>query len=110
MAEEILEKAKDVLDGQIDFEGQRLADSLTTALLILSGVLAFIIGIVTQEIYLASYIGLGGVALTFLVVLPPWPFFNRNPIQWLPPQGASGRPKGVLGTGGIEVDGKKVVI
>jgi len=109
MADEVLEKARDILDGQIDFEGQRLADSLTTALLFISGALAFIVGIATQEIHLTSYIGLGGVALTFLVVLPPWPFFNRHPIRWLPPQGAGGMPKGVLGAGGIEVDGKKVI-
>ena len=56
MAEELLEKARDILDGQIvgycsvllssppaltesqDFEGQRLADYLTAALLSISGV------------------------------------------------------------------------
>ncbi|KAI9864592.1 MAG: hypothetical protein M1813_003081 [Trichoglossum hirsutum] len=109
MADEILEKAKDVLDGQIDFEGQRLADFLTTTLLFVSGALAFVVGIVMQEIYLTTYIGLGGAALTFLIVLPPWPFFNQNPIRWLPPQGGTSRSKGVLGATGIEVDGKKVV-
>lgn len=30
------------------------------------------------------YVGLGGTALTFLLVVPPWPFYNKNPVKWLP--------------------------
>lgn len=28
--------------------------------------------------------GLAGAALTFLAVVPPWPFYNKNPQLWLP--------------------------
>lgn len=51
--------------------------------------LAFIIGFFLQDIKLALYIGLAGTALTFLVVVPPWPFFNRHPVAWLEPGGAT---------------------
>lgn len=48
-----------------------------------------------QDIQLALYIGLAGTALTFVVVVPPWPFYNKNPEGWLPARNA---------TSGISVD------
>jgi signal peptidase complex subunit 1 len=38
MADEILEKVRDVAEGQIDFEGQRLAERWSTVLLAIVGV------------------------------------------------------------------------
>jgi signal peptidase complex subunit 1 len=46
--------------------------------------IAFNVGYVKQDIVLAIYVGLVGTALTFLVVVPAWPFFKRNPVKWLP--------------------------
>ncbi|KAI9813754.1 MAG: hypothetical protein M1827_003544 [Pycnora praestabilis] len=101
MADQMLEKIQEVFEGQIDFEGQRQADFLTTGLLATAGAIAFIVGYTLQNIYLSLYIGLGGTALTFLVVVPPWPYFNKTPVNWLP---AATTASGI----GIEVDGKKV--
>ncbi|KAF2238521.1 microsomal signal peptidase 12 kDa subunit [Viridothelium virens] len=101
MADQLLEKVQDVLEGQIDFEGQRLAELLTTGVLSATGAIAFILGFVLQDIRLSLWTGLGGTALTFLIVVPPWPFFKQHPLQWLPAQGQTG---GIS----IEVDGKKV--
>jgi hypothetical protein len=56
---------------------------------------AFIVGYILQDIKLALYIGLGGAAFTFIVVVPPWPFFNRNPIKWLPVAGSEIAPQGI---------------
>ena len=67
-----------------DFEGQQNAEKISTALLTLSGVIAFFAGFFNQNIYHTLYVGLGGTALTFLVVVPPWPIFNQNPPPWLP--------------------------
>jgi signal peptidase complex subunit 1 len=64
--------------------------------------LAFIVGYIKQDIKLALLIGLVGAALTFLIVVPPWPFFNRHPVQWLPVGGKDNS------TGSIIVDGKVV--
>ncbi|KAH8879403.1 hypothetical protein GQ53DRAFT_756030 [Thozetella sp. PMI_491] len=50
--------------------------------------MAFLVGYFTQDIKLAVYIGLGGTALVFLVVVPAWPFFNQHPLKWLPVGGA----------------------
>ena len=38
MADQILEKVRDAAEGQIDFEGQRLAEFLATAVLAIVGV------------------------------------------------------------------------
>ncbi|CAG8982998.1 hypothetical protein HYALB_00003577 [Hymenoscyphus albidus] len=103
MADQILDQIRDVAEGQIDFEGQRFTEFLSTALLSLVGALSFIIGFIKQDIKLALMIGLGGTALTMFIIVPPWPFFNRHPVKWLP---AGGVDKS--SSEGITVDGKVV--
>ncbi|KAF7558640.1 hypothetical protein G7046_g5520 [Stylonectria norvegica] len=83
MAEETLDQVRDVIDGQIDFEGQKLVELLATVLLVVSGLLSFVVGYILQDIKLAVYVGLAGTALTFLVVVPPWPFYKTQPAKWL---------------------------
>lgn len=97
MADQLLDQVRDLTEGQIDFEGQKLAEFLATALLAIAGVIAFIVGYIKQDIRLALYIGLSGTALTFLLVVPPWPFFNRHPIKWLP-------------VGGVEKDAQDITV
>ena len=65
-------------------------------------IIAFIVGFLQQDIRMALYIGLAGSALTFLVVVPPWPFYNKNPEDWLPARNAS------AASYNINVDGQKV--
>ena len=65
---------------------------------------ALVGGYLQRDIYLTLWIGLGGAFLTMLVVVPPWPAYNKNPQLWLPSgKGLSGLPEG-----GIVVGGKKV--
>ncbi|KAL1304498.1 hypothetical protein AAFC00_003487 [Neodothiora populina] len=116
----LLEQARSVWEGQIDYEGQRLVDTLSTLLLSAAGFLAFVVGFVTQNIQNTLWIGLGGTALTFVVCVPPWPFYNRNPLQWLPARNAPVSSSSAAGDYGgytrgqglegieITVDGKKV--
>jgi len=102
MAEQLLDQARNVFEGQIDFEGQRLAELITTVLLGASGILAFFIGYLTQNIHLTVWIGLAGTLATFAVVVPPWPFYNKNPLPWLPSTNS------ITGLDFVNVDGKKV--
>ncbi|CBY00953.1 hypothetical protein IAQ61_011857 [Plenodomus lingam] len=102
MSEALLEQLREAVEAQIDFEGQRLAEMLTTVLLGAAGILAFVIGYFTQDIRLALYIGLAGTALTFAVVVPPWPFYNKNPEGWLPAHNTTSSGYNV------DVDGQKV--
>ncbi|KAI1375743.1 SPC12-domain-containing protein [Hypoxylon crocopeplum] len=103
MADQLLEQARDVVDGQIDFEGQKLAESLATALLGVVGGIAFLVGFFLQDIALALKIGLGGTALAFLLIVPPWPFFNRHPVKWLP---VGGEPATTSAQQNIVIDEK----
>jgi len=102
MADQILEQIRDATEGQIDFEGQRFAEFLATGLLAIVGGIAFIVGYFLQDIKRALLIGLGGAVLTFLLVVPPWPFFNRHPVEWLPVGGRETSSQGIV------VDGKLV--
>ncbi|EAW12487.1 signal peptidase complex subunit 1 [Aspergillus clavatus NRRL 1] len=100
--DDILGPVQDAFEGQIDFHGQRITEILSTAILIISGAAAFLIGYIYQDIHLTLWIGLAGTLLTALVVIPPWPVYNKHPEKWLVPSlGNSGGP-------GIVVDGVKV--
>ncbi len=46
-------------------------------------------GYVLKDIKLAVYVALGGTALTFAAVIPPWPIFNKHPVKWLPVGGGA---------------------
>ncbi|KAL1905171.1 hypothetical protein Sste5344_009117 [Sporothrix stenoceras] len=69
MADQLLDQIRDVAEGQILFVSQAIT---------------FVVGYILQDIKLAVYIALGGTALTFVAIIPPWPFFNKNPVKWLP--------------------------
>jgi len=45
---------------------------------------AFLVGYLLQDIKLAVWIALGGTALTFVAVIPAWPWYNKHPLKWLP--------------------------
>lgn len=64
--------------------------------------IAFFVGYILQDITLALYIGLGGTVLTFLLIVPPWSFFNKHPVQWVPVA------RSEIASQGITVDGKVV--
>ena len=65
-------------------------------------IIAFVSGLILQNIHVTLWVGLAGTALTFLIVVPPYPFYNRNQLRWLPGGGISGS------LAGVEVDGRKV--
>jgi signal peptidase complex subunit 1 len=125
----LLDQARDIYEGEIvsstppftnpisrltplpqDFRGQSLSDTLTTFLLVASSIIAVLVGFTTQDIYKTLYIGLSGTALTFLLTVPQWPFYNKKPEPWLParvPKTSAARNVD-LGGVQIEVDGKRV--
>ncbi|KAH8768059.1 microsomal signal peptidase 12 kDa subunit-domain-containing protein [Hyaloscypha finlandica] len=102
MDDQLLDQVRELAEGQIDFEGQKLAELLATAVLATVGAISFIVGFFLQDIKLSLYIGLGGTALSLLLIVPPWPFFNRHPVKWLPLAGTETKSQGIL------VDGKVV--
>ncbi|KAK5941777.1 hypothetical protein PMZ80_005728 [Knufia obscura] len=97
----IITQLQDVVDGQIDFEGQRVADLLSTVMLIVVSLVALVVGFIQQAIHLTMWITLAGTLATLLVVVPPWPSFNKNPQPWV-----GSRTK--MSHGGILVQGMNV--
>ncbi|KAJ5364710.1 microsomal signal peptidase subunit SPC12 [Penicillium cataractarum] len=98
----ILAPLQDAFEGQIDFHGQRLAELLSTVLLIIFGAISFLVGYIYKDIHLTLWTGLGGTLFTALVVVPPWPFYNQNPEKWF------GSVTGKVGGARVVVDGVKV--
>ncbi|TVY49899.1 Signal peptidase complex subunit [Lachnellula occidentalis] len=101
MADQLLDQVREAAEGQIDFEGQKLAELLATFLLAVVGVISFVVGFFKQDIKLALYIGLGGTALTLALIVPPWPFFNRHPVRWLPVGGVEKKSQGIMMDGQV---------
>ncbi|KAL4942862.1 hypothetical protein BDV06DRAFT_191298 [Aspergillus oleicola] len=97
--DDILAPVQDAFEGQIDFHGQQISELLSTGLLIISGIVSFLAGYISQDIYLSLWTGVAGTLLTGLVVIPPWPFYHKHPEKWLVP---------TTGGAGVTVDGVKV--
>ncbi|KAE8348949.1 putative microsomal signal peptidase subunit SPC12 [Aspergillus coremiiformis] len=99
--DDILAPLQDIFEGQIDFHGQRIAEILSTGLLILSGVVAFFVGYIYQDMHLTLWVGFAGTLITGLSVIPPWPMYNKNPEKWHVPLAGS------VGGARVVVDGPK---
>lgn len=96
----VLAQIQDLFEGQIDFDGQRLAEQLYTVTLSISSVVALVVGYIQQDIFLTMWIGLAATLLAMLLIVPPWPVFNQHPQPWL-------GSKATLPPGGIVVGGGK---
>lgn len=69
----------------MDWEGQRLAERLMQLILFLGGLVSFAVGFVLKS-YSAMMCGQAiAIALTVIITVPDWPFYNRHPRQWLDP-------------------------
>ncbi|KAF9150060.1 hypothetical protein BG015_008119 [Linnemannia schmuckeri] len=68
----------------IDFQGQNLAEQITQGVISAFGVIAFLAGLIAQDIRLSMYIFAAGVAIAAFLVIPAWPYLRKNPIKWLP--------------------------
>ena len=78
----------------IDYEGQRKSERIFQVyfikfihspifkvILVVHGVLGFIAGYMVQQLSVTIYTVGIGFAISCLVVLPPWPFYRRNPLN-----------------------------
>ncbi|GBE85797.1 microsomal signal peptidase subunit [Sparassis latifolia] len=86
-AERILimnEYLQQLLDGKIDFEGQKLVEQIVKITLISSTIFSFLLGFALQSLQVTFGIFALSVIVLCLVVLPHWPVYNRHPVQWLP--------------------------
>ncbi|KAG0226510.1 hypothetical protein BGW42_003609 [Actinomortierella wolfii] len=73
-----------MLEYHIDFSGQQRAERITQSVVSAFSVIGFLIGIFLQDIRVAIYTFVAGVIVAGALVIPAWPYLNKNPIQWLP--------------------------
>mmetsp|Transcript_6442 Transcript_6442/g.10543 ORF Transcript_6442/g.10543 Transcript_6442/m.10543 type:complete len:82 (+) Transcript_6442:153-398(+) len=67
----------------MDYKGQYLSEILYFIITILFGVVAWVYGYVTKDFSNTLYGWFIGAAIATVLCVPDWPFFNRNPVQWL---------------------------
>jgi len=73
-----------VVEGKIDFEGQKKAEYITRVSLIAAAIVSFILGFALQSLQV-TFIGFGASTLLLcLVVVPQWPMYNHHPVKFLP--------------------------
>ncbi|XP_032860499.2 signal peptidase complex subunit 1 [Tyto alba] len=71
---------------QMDYKGQKLAEQIFQGIILVSAIIGFIYGYITEQFGWTVYIVMAGFALSCLLTLPPWPMYRRNPLKWLPVQ------------------------
>ncbi|GBF93787.1 signal peptidase complex subunit 1-like [Raphidocelis subcapitata] len=88
----------------MDYEGQKQSEALITRLLVLFAAIGFLGGYAVGSFSLMVAVNAAGLAITLLLVVPDWPWFNRNPLSWLPPlYPADGEGAAASGGGGAVV-------
>merc|ERR1712086_1219940 len=69
---------------RMDFKGQQLAENIYYWLNIVFGIIGWIIGYIHEDFgFVFMAVGVAQ-AICLVVMIPDWPFFNKNPIQWQP--------------------------
>uniref|UniRef100_UPI0018FE0304 Green fluorescent protein,Chicken Signal Peptidase Complex Subunit 1,Green fluorescent protein n=1 Tax=Gallus gallus TaxID=9031 RepID=UPI0018FE0304 len=66
---------------QMDYKGQKLAEQIFQGIILVSAVIGFIYGYVTEQFGWTVYIVMAGFAVSCLLTLPPWPMYRRNPLN-----------------------------
>mmetsp|Transcript_3730 Transcript_3730/g.9872 ORF Transcript_3730/g.9872 Transcript_3730/m.9872 type:complete len:80 (+) Transcript_3730:211-450(+) len=67
----------------MDYEGQKLAELLFYWIIIGFGGVGWVIGHFQQDFMIVFKFWLVGVAISLVLCVPDWPFYNRHPVKWL---------------------------
>ena len=70
----------------MDWKGQKLSEQLMQYTVLLSAIIACLIGFLLSSYEMMMLIYAGGVVLTFVISVPDWGYFNQNKLDWLPPR------------------------
>ncbi|KAN0094705.1 Microsomal signal peptidase 12kDa subunit [Tylopilus felleus] len=84
---------KDLLEGKIDFHGQRKVDNIIRIVLIAGTILSFVLGFALQSLRVTMGTFALSTVVLALVVVPPWPAYNKHPVKWQPAQPAASKSK-----------------
>ncbi|KAI0354422.1 microsomal signal peptidase subunit [Trametes cingulata] len=73
-----------LVEGKIDFEGQKLVERIARDALIAATAVSFVAGFALQSLRVTFGLFALFVVVLSIVVIPPWPMYNRHPVTWLP--------------------------
>ena len=68
--------------GEIDFVGQKLSDNVYKYLILTVTIICFAITCVTKQFMYTGYGVSAATVLAIILVVPPFPIYNRNPVKW----------------------------
>ncbi|PSR74582.1 hypothetical protein PHLCEN_2v9759 [Hermanssonia centrifuga] len=78
------ESVQRLVEGKIDFEGQKRVDQITRVALVAITIVSFLVGFALQSLRATFGTFGSSTILLILVVVPQWPIYNHHPVTWLP--------------------------
>ncbi|CAO1626769.1 unnamed protein product [Jaminaea pallidilutea] len=85
----VMDNFKAVLEGKIDYQGQRLADRINQELIVMGSFICLTLGFFFSSLSIMMYSLAALVLVDALIVVPAWPFYNKYQTKWLPNRPAS---------------------
>lgn len=79
----IANQINSLIEFPIDFEGQKKVDRIVKLGVFLAVPISVLAGLVTDNITNVIIAFVACLVLTLVAVLPSWPAYNKNPLQWL---------------------------
>jgi len=81
--ENIADQINSLIEFPIDFAGQKKVDKYVKYSVYLAIPISVFAGLVTDNIVSALIAFAACILVTFVIVLPSWPAYNKNPSTWL---------------------------
>lgn len=91
----------------MDWQGQKLSEQLMQGVLLVSALVSFAVGYLTQSHKNMVLIFLAGTTLAGVLSLPAWRYFSLNPMPWLPPRPPRGTDAAAAATATATATKKK---
>merc|ERR1711979_188752 len=67
-----------------DFKGQLHCERTFQILVVIFGLIGFVAGYIQQEFRITFLFLATGGGISAVICLRDWPWWNRNPLEWLP--------------------------
>lgn len=67
----------------MDYYGQHLSEYLMKRLTVFSFVLSFLVGFFLKSVLYSFILETIFFFLIGILVIPSWPFYNKNPVRWI---------------------------
>ncbi|CCH59586.1 hypothetical protein TBLA_0B07700 [Henningerozyma blattae CBS 6284] len=94
----------------IDFPSQKRTFHLQSVILLISALFASAFGFFTQSLLNLLICYAAGVLITMLLVVPPYPSYNKKKLQWVKPSMTNSSMATESGKITVESSGEDIII